>query len=90
VVDEDVAPEDPLEVEWAMATRFQGDKDLILLPGLRGQPIDPSSKEGFLTTKIGIDATRPKKEGFEKVDVPDEVKSRLTPILKELRTKEKS
>jgi 2,5-furandicarboxylate decarboxylase 1 len=84
IVDEDVDPEDDQEVEWALATRFQADRDLIILPDLRGQPIDPSSKEGFLTTKIGMDATRPKKEGFEKVNVPKEVKSRLASILKNL------
>jgi 2,5-furandicarboxylate decarboxylase 1 len=89
IVDEDVDPEDNQEVEWALATRFQGDRDLIVLPDLRGQPIDPSSKEGFLATKIGMDATRPKKEGFEKVDVPEEVKSRLASILKNLKGKEK-
>jgi 2,5-furandicarboxylate decarboxylase 1 len=89
IVDEDVNPEDDQEVEWALATRFQGDRDLIVLPDLRGQPIDPSSKEGFLTTKIGMDATRPKKEGFEKVDVPVEVKQRLAPILGKLTRKEK-
>jgi UbiD family decarboxylase len=89
VVDEDIDPEDYQEVEWALATRFQGDRDLIILPDLRGQPIDPSSKEGFLTTKIGMDATRPKKEGFEKVDVPIAVKQRLTPILGKLKRKEK-
>jgi 2,5-furandicarboxylate decarboxylase 1 len=85
MVDEDVDPEDDQEVEWALATRFQGDRDLIVVTDLRGQPIDPSSKEGFLTTKIGMDATRPKKEGFEKVDVPGEVKSRLGSILKNLK-----
>ena len=85
IVDEDVNPEDDQEVEWALATRFQGDRDLIVLTDLRGQPIDPSSKEGFLTTKIGMDATRPKKEGFEKVDVPIEVKQRLAPVLKNLK-----
>jgi 2,5-furandicarboxylate decarboxylase 1 len=84
IVDGDVDPEDDQEVEWALATRFQGDRDLIVVPDLRGQPIDPSSREGFLTTKIGMDATRPKKEGFEKVDVPKEVKSRLASILKNL------
>jgi 2,5-furandicarboxylate decarboxylase 1 len=89
MVDEDVNPEDDQEVEWAMATRFQGDRDLIVIPDLRGQPIDPSSKEGFLTTKIGMDATRPKKEGFKKVDVPEEVKQRLAPILGKLTRKEK-
>jgi len=84
-VDEDVNIFDDEEVEWAIATRFQGDRDLIIIPGLRGQPIDPSSGEGFLTAKIGIDATRPKRDGFERVDVPEEVKLRLVPILKDLR-----
>jgi 2,5-furandicarboxylate decarboxylase 1 len=87
VVDTDVDPQDDQEVEWALATRFQADRDLIVIPELRGQPIDPSSRwtgEGFLTTKMGLDATRPKKEGFEKVDVPEEVKRRLSPVLKDL------
>jgi 2,5-furandicarboxylate decarboxylase 1 len=87
VVDVDVDPQDDQEVEWALATRFQADRDLIVIPELRGQPIDPSSRwtgEGFLTTKMGLDATRPKKEGFEKVDVPEEVKRRLSPVLKDL------
>jgi len=87
VVDVDVDPQDDQEVEWALATRFQADRDLIVIPELRGQPIDPSSRwtgEGFLTTKVGVDATRPKKEGFEKVDVPEEVKRRLSPVLKDL------
>jgi 2,5-furandicarboxylate decarboxylase 1 len=87
VVDVDVDPQDDQEVEWALATRFQADRDLIVIPELRGQPIDPSSRwtgEGFLTTKMGLDATRPKKEGFEKVDVPEDVKRRLSPVLKDL------
>jgi 2,5-furandicarboxylate decarboxylase 1 len=89
VINTDVNIEDDQEVEWALATRFQGDRDLIVLPNLRGQPIDPSSQEGFLTAKIGMDATRPKKGGFEKVDVPEEVKSRLASLLKNLKTKVK-
>lgn len=87
VVDVDVDPQDEQEVEWALATRFQAERDLIVLPELRSQPIDPSARwtgEGFLTTKMGLDATRPKKEGFEKVDVPEEVKLRLSPVLKDL------
>jgi 2,5-furandicarboxylate decarboxylase 1 len=89
VVDGDVDVEDDHEVEWAVATRFQGDRDLIVIPDVRGQPIDPSSKEGFLTTKIGMDATRPQKDGFEKVDVPEDVKQRLASVLNNLRRKEK-
>jgi 2,5-furandicarboxylate decarboxylase 1 len=88
MVDVDVDPEDDQEVEWALATRFQADRDLIMIPELRSQPIDPSGKwtgEGFLSAKMGLDATRPKKEGFEKVDVPEEVKRRLSPVLKDLK-----
>jgi 2,5-furandicarboxylate decarboxylase 1 len=84
-VNTDVNVSDDQEVEWALTTRFQADKDLIIIPGLRGQPIDPSSGEGFRTTKIGIDATRPQKQGFEKVGTPDDVKKRLAPILKKLK-----
>lgn len=88
-VNTDINVDDDQEVEWALATRFQGDKDLIVIPGLRGQPIDPSSGEGFLTTKIGMDATRPRKTGFEKVDVPEETKKQLTSVLNSLRRREK-
>jgi 2,5-furandicarboxylate decarboxylase 1 len=84
-VNTDVNVSDDQEVEWALTTRFQADKDLIIIQNLRGQPIDPSSGEGFRTTKIGIDATRPKKEGFEKVGIPEDVKNRLAPILKKLK-----
>jgi 2,5-furandicarboxylate decarboxylase 1 len=89
VVDQDVEVEDDHDVEWAIATRFQGDRDLIIISNLRGQPIDPSSGEGFLTTKVGIDATRPKKDGFDKVDVPEEVKDRLASLIRNLGRKEK-
>jgi len=85
VVDVDVDPEDDQEVEWALATRFQANKDLMVIPDLKGQPIDPSSGEGFITTKMGLDATRPKRDGFEKVDVPEDVKRRLARVLKDLK-----
>jgi 2,5-furandicarboxylate decarboxylase 1 len=88
VVDEDVDVEDNAEVEWAIATRFQADRDLIVIPGLRGQPIDPSSGEGFATAKIGIDATKPRKQGFEKVGIPAEVSQKITPILNGLVRKD--
>ena len=90
MVDVDVDPEDEQEVEWALATRFQADRDLIVIPALRSQPIDPSAQwtgEGFLTAKMGMDATRPRKEGFEKVDVPDDVRRRLSAALKALKGK---
>jgi 2,5-furandicarboxylate decarboxylase 1 len=84
-VDKDVDPRDFLEVEWALTTRCQPDRDFIVIPSLRGQPIDPSAGEGFATAKVGIDATRPKKEGFEKVGFPDEVQNRVASIINDLK-----
>ena len=66
VVDDDIDIYDDEEVEWAIATRFQADRDLIVVSGARGSSLDPSS-EG-LTAKMGMDATKPLRDGrFEKV-----------------------
>lgn len=66
VVDEDIDIYDDRAVEWAVATRFQGDKNLVLIRGARGSSLDPSADE--TTAKVGIDATRPLgASGFERV-----------------------
>ena len=74
VVDEDIDIYDPLQVEWALATRFQGDADMVIKDKERGSSLDPSAEPGtHLTTKIGFDLTRPLgKAGkhFEKVAYP--------------------
>jgi UbiD family decarboxylase len=63
IIDDDVDIYSPQAIEWAIATRFQGDKDIIIKPDQPGSSLDPSGKheEGkkTLTTKIGIDATIP-------------------------------
>jgi len=58
IVDEDIDIFDDREVEWAVATRFQADRGLVVLHDVRGSSIDPSARDGF-TSKVGIDATRP-------------------------------
>lgn len=80
-VNTDINIYDDQELEWALATRFQADRDLLVMTQLRGQPIDPSAGEGFLTAKMGLDATKPKTEGFEKVEAPEEVRKRILPVL---------
>ena len=74
VVDKDIDIYDPLEVEWAMATRFQGDEDLVVKQKERGSSLDPSAElETHLTTKIGFDLTKPlgmQGKHFEKVAYP--------------------
>lgn len=58
VVDMDVDIDDPVEIEWAIATRFQADRDLIVVSGAQGSKLDPST-DGGISAKMGIDATKP-------------------------------
>jgi UbiD family decarboxylase len=68
VVDTDVNPDDPDDVEWAIATRVQADRDLVLVPGAKGSSLDPSAGAGATTCKWGIDATKPiGGKGFDRV-----------------------
>ena len=62
VVDEDIDVFNADDVEWAIATRVQGDRDVIVIPGARAKPLDPSlavTPPGVVPTgaKVGIDAT---------------------------------
>ncbi|ADD08576.1 UbiD family decarboxylase [Candidatus Aciduliprofundum boonei] len=70
IVDEDIDIHNMQDVEFAIATRFQGDRDLVIYERVWGSSLDPSSygKE-HLTTKIGIDATAPlgKLDEFKRV-----------------------
>ncbi len=59
VVDDDIDIRNPEDVEFAVATRFQGDRDLIRMGPTRGSSLDPSSYEEHLTIKMGCDATMP-------------------------------
>ncbi|MBS3778256.1 MAG: UbiD family decarboxylase [Candidatus Thermoplasmatota archaeon] len=74
VVDEDVDIYDPIAVEWAIATRFQADKDLVIKEKQPGSSLDPSGihvpGEKTKTAKIGLDATIPEhvdEKNYEKV-----------------------
>lgn len=69
IVDDDINIFDSNEVEWAIATRFQASKDMIVYEGVKGSSLDPSADvRTRLTTKVGIDCTKPLdgKENFEK------------------------
>ncbi|MFS2047702.1 UbiD family decarboxylase [Variovorax sp. Varisp41] len=88
VVDEDVQVHDPMQVEWAVATRFQADRDLVVITGAQGSALDPSTTVGQdfsggvppahsqgLSAKMGLDATRPvvyPEHVFTKVRIPGE------------------
>ena len=59
VVDDDIDVFDESDVLWAVATRMQADRDLVVIAGSLGAMLDPSADERGLTAKLGIDATRP-------------------------------
>ena len=60
IVDEDIDPADPEQVEWATATRMQPDKDMIFIERAKGSSLDPSQDyENKLMTKWIVDATIP-------------------------------
>lgn len=59
VVDDDVDVFDESDVMWAVATRMQADRDLVVISGSLGALLDPSADERGVTAKLGIDATRP-------------------------------
>lgn len=56
VVDADIDIYDPLDLEFAIATRMRADEDLVIHPNVQGSTLDPRSVEG-ITTKVGVDAT---------------------------------
>ncbi|MEM4446196.1 MAG: UbiD family decarboxylase [Nitrososphaerota archaeon] len=59
VVDEDIDIHDPYSVEYAIATRFQASKNLVIMRG-KGSSLDPSADQRTReTTKVGVDATIP-------------------------------
>jgi 2,5-furandicarboxylate decarboxylase 1 len=74
VVDDDIDIFDPTDVEWAIATRVQGDRDVMIVNNARAKPLDPSLPQGFgvvpTGAKVGIDATIPDgipKEHYERI-----------------------
>ena len=83
VTDEDIDVFDPVEVEWAIATRVQADRDVVILSNARSKPLDPSLPpiDGVPTTaKMGIDATIPEnvpRERYQRIVYFNEGKVRL-------------
>lgn len=69
VVDTDVNVFDPQDVEYAIATRVKADRDIMIVPNVRGSSLDPVAESDGTTTKLGVDATKSLKtiEKFERV-----------------------
>lgn len=61
VVDDDIDIRDPADVEYALATRMEASRDLVVLPQARSHEIARVSNNG-IRAKLGIDATVPVEE----------------------------
>jgi 2,5-furandicarboxylate decarboxylase 1 len=57
VVDHDVDIFNDRQVNWAIATRCQPDRDIAIISNARGSDLDPSTREDGYTSKWGVDAT---------------------------------
>ena len=71
VVDSDIDIYNPEDVEWAIATRFQGGTNMVIKKD-KGSSLDPSAWGDRTTYKVGIDATIPfdrHKEDFVKIKI---------------------
>jgi 2,5-furandicarboxylate decarboxylase 1 len=59
VFDDDIDIHDHHQVEWALGTRFQADRDLVIRTGMQGMTMDPSLAGRRTGAKAGFDVTRP-------------------------------
>ena len=86
VVDDDVKVQDPKDVEWAIATRFQGNRDLVVIPNMRARGIDPSKQKGNFMTKLGFDATVPlsERKKYKRIGVPLEVNEKVAAMIQRI------
>jgi len=97
VVDDDVDPYNYGDVLWAVSTRFQAERDLLVKKDVDGLMIDPSAAELSVsdeffstlvakTSKMGINATKPGDGGerFDKIDVPKGVKETMLKIVDDI------
>jgi len=86
LVDTDIDIQDPYEVEWAVFTRFQVDRDLLTIAGVPGSVLDPSA-DGGLTSKWGVDATKPIKEAkkYERIAPPAWAMEKVKTLLNSIR-----
>ncbi len=91
VVDDDVNVHDMREVIWAVTTRFDPAKDVVVIPDCPIDSLDHATYRPNLGGKLGIDATKKwKEEGYERewpdvVEMDVDVKKRIDAIWDELK-----
>ncbi len=59
VVDHDIDVSDSRQMDWALSTRFQANRDFVLVEGTPGMRMDPSLEGRLIGAKAGFDCTVP-------------------------------
>lgn len=82
LIDTDINIYDAQEISFALATRFQPDKDILVLRDQPALSLDPSatiSPQGYRTSKVAMDATvaPTERQKYEKIAIPDSVSQRI-------------
>ena len=89
ITDDDIDIFNPVDVEWAIATRVQADRDVLTISNARSKPLDPSlppTDRIPTTAKMGIDATIPEnvpRERYQRIVYFNEGKVELKDFLAE-------
>jgi len=85
VVDNDVDIRSPREVAWAMATRYQPDRDTLILENMEGYVIDPSVQGGS-GSNIGFDATLKNRDENPMIATPADADERARQFVLQARS----
>jgi len=86
IVDDDINVHNFNEVAWAVAARFQPDKDIVQISKVMSNPLDASLDGGVIGSKLGIDATKPLDRAglYKMVDLAEEPKKKAQELLKKI------
>jgi len=77
IVDDDIDVFDEEQVLWAVSSRFQADKDLVVIANAQGSELDPSAGPGGVNAKMGLDATKPLTGFAPELRVPEDVMAKI-------------
>ena len=85
MVDDDIDVFNETQVLWALAMRFQADRDLVIIPNIIGSHLNPTAyghnrmEKGPMETKLIFDATKPLPpyEFPQEAKAPEEVLKRV-------------
>ncbi|MBI3091524.1 MAG: UbiD family decarboxylase [Candidatus Tectomicrobia bacterium] len=89
VVDDDVDVFNEKDVLWSLSTRMQGDRSIMVMPRSMGVILDPSTTEQGVTTKVGIDSTRPLGPYAQRLELSVDTRAKAVILWEKVKTEMK-